>query len=79
MLMLWPQVTTGKNPELIKRLSKELDAMGVPVWLRRACLIWDEINLVGQVSASLFPLPSRLPSPRPSFPPLSAFLPWTVP
>ena len=43
------QVGTGKNNSLIKRLGEELDRLGVPVRDRVICLIWDEVNLLGQV------------------------------
>ena len=43
------QVSTGKDTRLIKRFGAELDTLGVPNWQRDVCLIWDEVNLLGQV------------------------------
>lgn len=40
---------TGKNPVLIEALGAELDKLKVPTKLRDICLIWDEVNLTGQV------------------------------
>ena len=37
---------------LIKRFGAELDKLGNPDWLRDVCLIWDEVNLLGQVRRS---------------------------
>ena len=57
---LVPQVPTGKCPELTKRLGAELDKLGVPDELRDGCLIWDEVNLLGQVPRHM-PIPSASP------------------
>lgn len=43
-------VGTGKDPTLAKRFGAELDKWGVPEKERDLCLIWDEVNLVGQLA-----------------------------
>lgn len=45
-------VGTGNHgtAELCKRFGAELDNLKVPVEMRDVCLIWDEVNLVGQLA-----------------------------
>ena len=48
---------------LIERLNAELDRLKVPAERRDICLIWDEVNLTGQVAR---PNPNPNPNPDPN-------------